>query len=108
MADTTKTGVNSPEADFTAASRHTVKFDAAEWAEHVASFDLNEDQKAEMLRTLWDLMVMFVDAGFGIEPTQQACGQIAETGGFSTVSPDNPVELKDAFKEQTIEFEEGS
>lgn len=35
--------------------------------------DLPDEEKQEFLRTLWNIIVAFVDLGFGVHPSQQAC-----------------------------------
>lgn len=40
---------------------------------------LDEDQREQVLRALWDIVVAFVDLGFGVHPMQQACGQLGES-----------------------------
>ena len=42
-------------------------FDAEKYMEHVDDFDMTDAQKAEFLRTLWDIMTAFVDLGFGVD-----------------------------------------
>lgn len=37
--------------------------------------DLSDEEKQEFLRTLWNVIVAFVDLGFGVHPVQQACEQ---------------------------------
>jgi hypothetical protein len=34
--------------------------------------DITEEQKKELIETIWNIVVTFVDLGFGIEPVQQA------------------------------------
>lgn len=34
--------------------------------------DIPDEQKKELIETLWNIVVTFVDLGFGIEPVQQA------------------------------------
>ncbi len=36
-----------------------------------------DDQKRELIETLWSIVVAFVDFGFGIHPVQQNCGEEA-------------------------------
>lgn len=54
-------------------------FDPAAFAHFVADFDLTDAQRAELLQTLWVIMVGFVDLGFHIHPTQQAKSGDVET-----------------------------
>lgn len=37
--------------------------------------DLSEDQKHELLATLWSIVVMFVDLGFDLQPSHKSCGE---------------------------------
>ncbi|MFQ6550648.1 hypothetical protein AADZ90_022130 [Aestuariibius sp. 2305UL40-4] len=37
--------------------------------------DIPEEQKRELIKTLWLIVVTFVDLGFGIETTQTICGE---------------------------------
>lgn len=60
-------------------------FDPAAFAHFVADFDLTDAQRAELLQTLWVIMVGFVDLGFHIHPVQQA----ATGGDQSTLVPDS-------------------
>lgn len=34
--------------------------------------DISEDRKLELIETLWQIIVAFVDLGFGVHPVQQA------------------------------------
>jgi hypothetical protein len=48
-------------------------FDPAEYAEFFEDDDdLTDEQKHELLEIIWNIVVIFVDLGFGIEATQQA------------------------------------
>lgn len=68
------------------------KLDHDKYAPYVADLDLTDDQKREMLQALWDMMVMFADLEFGMEATQLACGQIAESQDSGAIPGDNQVE----------------
>ncbi|WP_370335306.1 hypothetical protein [Parvularcula marina] len=61
------------------ANRSEITFDFERYAEHLADLDLTDDQAREMLAIMWDIMVQFVDLGFGVHPVQQSCGQADET-----------------------------
>jgi len=41
------------------------------YREYLKDCDLTDDQKREFIETLWNIMVAFVDLGFGIHPVQQ-------------------------------------
>lgn len=36
---------------------------------------ISEDQKRELIETLWSIVLSFVDLGFDVHPVQQVCGQ---------------------------------
>lgn len=59
-------------------SRPALTLDVAQYEEYLKDCDLTEAQKQEFLQVLWNTIVMFVSMGFGVEPTQQACGELAE------------------------------
>ncbi len=40
--------------------------------------DLSDAEKQEFLAALWSILVAFVELGFGIDPVQNACGQVAK------------------------------
>lgn len=40
--------------------------------------DLTDEQKRELIESLWAIVLTFVDLGFGIHPLQQACGEDQE------------------------------
>ncbi len=48
------------------------------YASYLDENDLTDDQKREFIETLWNIVVAFVDLGFGIHPVQQACEQDGE------------------------------
>lgn len=44
--------------------------DVKKYQRHVEDFDLTEEQKVELLETLWSIMAAFVDLGFGRDSVQ--------------------------------------
>jgi hypothetical protein len=57
-----------------------LQFDAQEFAHFLDESDLTHEQKLEYIRTVWSIVLQFIDLGFGIHPLQialgqQACGQ---------------------------------
>ncbi len=71
MKDTTPKKTELPLSSLT--------LDAARYDEYLADSDLTEEQKQEFLEALWNIIVSFVDLGFGIDTTQAACGQLLQT-----------------------------
>jgi hypothetical protein len=54
-------------------------FDWRDWLPYFEYQDIPEAQKRELIETLWQIIVAFVDLGFDLNPHQQAeqksCGQ---------------------------------
>jgi|GEM_PF-3614173 len=63
-----------PAADFSAAmterSTAPLELDPKDYTEHLSAFDLTEDQERELLQTLWHIMSIFVDIGWGVDTVQ--------------------------------------
>ncbi|MEL6245008.1 MAG: hypothetical protein AAFQ85_06630 [Pseudomonadota bacterium] len=56
-------------------SKPTVEFDPEKYAHHVADLELTPAQRDELIRVIANIMLAFVDLGFGVSPAQTACGQ---------------------------------
>jgi hypothetical protein len=74
------TDIQLPEAPATEveAVTGTLRFDAGKYREHVDDLDLTEEQKAELLKTLWWIMATFVDLGFRVDSVQYLLPAFAE------------------------------
>jgi hypothetical protein len=57
------------------ASTPPLAFDADKYAPYVADFDMSEEQKQELLETLWSIMQTFVNLGLDISKAD-LCGQL--------------------------------
>jgi len=55
----------------------TLQFDWQEWLPFVEDSDLTDDQKREMIETLWSIVIAFVDLGWDVIDAPE------ETGGQS-------------------------
>jgi hypothetical protein len=51
--------------------------DVGKWRPYLDDFDITEEQKAEIIRILWNMMITFVDLGFGQESVQRIFPAIA-------------------------------
>ncbi len=67
-------------------SKRTLTVDWERYGAMLETSDLSDEQKLEFLQTLWSIVTMFVDLGFGVHSVQQVCGQDAENAG--DLSPD--------------------
>ena len=71
-------------------------FDVTRYDKYLADCDLTKEQKQKFLETLWNIIVSFVDIGFGIDATQAACGQLLQTA-FKDILNDS-----DMIKSKTL------
>ncbi len=71
---------------------HALTLDVEKYEHYLANADMTEAEKQEFLQALWDIIVSFVDMGFGIEPTQTACGQMIETCESAQITTQNALE----------------
>lgn len=60
---------------FSSSARPTLSVDVALYRSYLEDSGLSEAQKEEFLRTLWGIVVSFVELGFEVHPLQEACGQ---------------------------------
>lgn len=61
--------------DTTKLDRPILHIDYVLYERHLKDSDLSETEKQAFLESLWDIIVNFVDLGFGVHPLQQACEQ---------------------------------
>lgn len=79
-----------------------LSLDIKKYQSHVEDFDLTEEQKIELLQTLWTIMETFVDIGFGVDAVQllfhynetnskksvsDDVGEITPTSHFNCIAP---------------------
>ena len=69
-------------------------FDVTRYDKYLADCDLTEEQKQEFLETLWNIIVSFVDIGFGIDATQAVCGQLLQTAFKDILNDSDMIESK--------------
>ncbi|MBL4839072.1 MAG: hypothetical protein JKY34_16005 [Kordiimonadaceae bacterium] len=78
--------------------------------------DLTEDQKREFLQAVWNVVVGFVDLGFGVHPIQQvqnSCGESMNFQEETTLFSNNSLnskgtKLTDQFADATDHTEGGA
>lgn len=60
----------------------TLSFDPELFIHHLESWEGSDEEKAEYLELVWQIVVQFVDLGFGIHPLsaamQKSCGQLPQ------------------------------
>lgn len=56
----------------------TLTLDVDYYQSFLDDADIPDDKKQELIETLWNIVVQFVDLGFGIHPLQQADNSTAD------------------------------
>lgn len=57
------------------ALRHSLQLDVEYYKVLLDDADLDEAEKEQIVTALWQIVVAFVELGFGVHPTQQVCGK---------------------------------
>ena len=73
---------------------HGYTLDYEKYLAMAADLDLSDDEKRELIDTLWVLMSAFADASFDPNATQKPCGQIATEGKNPTKIAQAMVDLR--------------
>ena len=81
----------------------TLDVDLMKFAHHLDESDLDEEQKQQFLGIFWNLVVAFVDLGYGVNSTQLACGHLTKSFEKEGVLSPDSVQL-----EQPETVEEGA
>lgn len=83
-------------------SEKRIQIDTAKYQAYLDDPDLSDEQKEQIVEALWQIILCFVDLGFGISPLQQACGKLAESdddsgNSDSALLSSNPTTLSETF-----------
>jgi len=96
MADRNDMDIHDSAAAAPASPKHPVlEIDFLKYLELTKDFDMTEDQQRELIEALWDIMMAFVDMGFGIDAVTQACGQDVEMSSILPLLEGDMVECTD-------------
>lgn len=68
--------------------KKTLLIDVARYQHLLDESGLSDTQKEEVLKSLWAIMIGFVDLGFTIQPLEESCGKVGS-------APANPENLSD-------------
>ena len=58
-----------------------LKLDPDEFREDIAEFGMTREQEDEYLQTLWNILCIFVDLGWGVETVQNFLPELFEKAG---------------------------
>jgi hypothetical protein len=64
-------GTLTNAGELNASCAGALTFDATRYYKYVEDFDLTEEQKVELLKTLFSIMSAFVEIGFGVDSVQR-------------------------------------
>ncbi|NRA30147.1 MAG: hypothetical protein HRU11_07770 [Parvularculaceae bacterium] len=87
--------------DVAVTDKPSVLVDYERYAHFLKDSDLSDEDKAAFLETIWNIVVSFVDLGFGVHPIQQAqeaCGQVG------TAAAETPNDAKSAVQCKSTNF----
>ncbi|WP_299724856.1 hypothetical protein [uncultured Tateyamaria sp.] len=57
----------------------SVGIDVEKYQAYLDDPDLSDEEREQLVLLIWQIMMAFVDLGFGVHPVQQACGQVPES-----------------------------
>jgi hypothetical protein len=69
--------------------RSGLKLDLGKYLALLEDSGMSEAEKTELIELLWPVIVTLVDLGIGIDPTQQACGQLDDFAAEFTAATHN-------------------
>lgn len=99
-------------ANFDAAARPVLTVDVAKYQSWLDDSTLSSSQKDEFLRSLWSIVVTFVEIGFDVHPLQEVCVQDSvecfplAKEAFDQVNCENSARNEDGLEDSRIgEFE---
>jgi len=55
-----------------------IRFDWRDWEHFFDNSDYPKELKQEFIETLWSIVLNFVDLGYGLNPTQEICGEVID------------------------------
>jgi len=85
----------------TTPSQPTLDIDVMDFAAHLEGAGLDADQMREMLQIYWQIVVSFVDLGFGIHPAQMACGKLLDIAAEGADPPQDVIKSEASQTPQT-------
>jgi hypothetical protein len=90
-----------PRLDTSGNGPPALSVDIEEFTRFLDETGWTEEEKAEYITLIWNIMCEFVSLGWGVHPVQQTqkdCGQRAEDSSLHPEERADEVDLKDQFK----------
>lgn len=86
---TTNTGGLGEQFD--ASAKPSLSVDVEKYQAYLDGSEMNDSEKEEFLQALWQIILGFVEFGFGVHPVQEVCGKPEPTGDESAAAADDEV-----------------
>lgn len=67
------------------------------WLPYIEDSDLPDEKKQEFIESLWAIVISCVDLGFGLNPTQEICGEVIDLKAVleaTVLNSDKPIDQK--------------
>ncbi|MFA3920698.1 hypothetical protein [Ruegeria hyattellae] len=80
--------------EFDTSANPILSVDVERYQQYLDDTDLSEAEKAEFLQSLWQVIISFVELGFGVHPLQEVCGKNTGTCSLSTDDDSDAVSLE--------------
>ena len=80
------TEVESLRERFDTSSKPTVAVDVEKYQAYLDGTDMTDVEKEEFLQELWQIIIGFVELGFGVHPVQEVCGKPGSADNEPTAS----------------------
>lgn len=74
-------GLEGLSCKFDTSSKPIVTVDVEKYQSYLDGSDMTDAQKEEFLQSMWQIIIGFVELGFGVHPLQEVCGKDTETDG---------------------------
>lgn len=74
------------KSKFDASAKRILTVDVERYQQYLDDTGMSDAETAEFLQALWQIIVSFVELGYGVHPLQEVCGKDA---GITTESADS-------------------
>lgn len=99
-----KSGPEGLSVEFDASAKPYITVDVERYQAYLDETDMTDAQKEEFLQSMWQIIIGFVELGFGVHPLQEVCGKDAQSstqsavGAFDAVCSEEPDNKKNEIR----------
>ena len=98
--DKNKSGHEGLSPKFDLSAKPTMTVDVERYQKFLDGSDMSPAEKEEFLQALWQIIVSFVELGYGVHPLQEVCGEDAGTVSGRAKEAMNAVSSGEAEQEE--------